>query len=419
MTQQTQIKQLLKGWKEEELIKVAEIDKHSIVDGPFGSQMRISEFVSKGIPLIEMQNLKGDKFKYNFRRFITKEKFEEVKRSKIKPFDLIISKTGTLGLIAIVPDEIKEAIITSRLAKLSLDRNKIKLDYVYYYLIFLRETGYWQKIAKGTTMKILTTKDLKSTKITYPTSISTQTLIVQEIEKHFSRLDGSISGLKVIKKKLEVYRKAVLKAAFQGKLKKEKIGNICIINPSKTEVKNLDENLEVSFIPMAYVSEDGKIILKDKRHLKEVNKGFTFFKNGDVLLAKITPCFENGKKAIAEGLTNGIGFGTTEFYVLRSQEKVISKWIFYNVSREDFRALAKRSMGGAVGQQRVSKSMIENFEIPVPSVQEQQRIVQQIESKFSVIDKVEETVNQSLIKAEQLRKSILKIAFEGRLIKND
>ena len=121
MTQQTQIKQLLKGWKEEELIKVAEIDKHSIVDGPFGSQMRISEFVSKGIPLIEMQNLKGDKFKYNFRRFITKEKFEEVKRSKIKPFDLIISKTGTLGLIAIVPDEIKEAIITSRLAKLSLE----------------------------------------------------------------------------------------------------------------------------------------------------------------------------------------------------------------------------------------------------------------------------------------------------------
>ena len=129
--------------------------------------------------------------------------------------------------------------------------------------------------------------------------------------------------------------------------KEEKLGDICIINPSKAEVKNLDENFEVSFIPMAYVSEDGKIISIDKRHLKEVNKGFTFFKNGDVLLAKITPCFENGKKAIAEDLTNGIGFGTTEFYVLRPQEKVISKWLYYNVSREDFRALAKRSWGGS------------------------------------------------------------------------
>src|SRR3989344_8195771 len=154
--------------------------------------------------------------------------------------------------------------------------------------------------------------------------------------------------------------------------KKEKIANICVINPSKAEVKILDENLEVSFIPMSYVSEEGKIVSMDKRPLKEVSKGFTFFKNGDVLLAKITPCFENGKKAIAEDLTNGIGFGTTEFYVLRPQEKVISKWLYYNVSREDFRALAKRSMVGAVGQQRVSKSMIENFEVPIISIPEQE-----------------------------------------------
>jgi len=195
--------------------------------------------------------------------------------------------------------------------------------------------------------------------------------------------------------------------------KEEKLGNVCIINPSKAEVKNLDENFEVSFIPMAYVSEDGRIISMDKRHLKEVNKGFTFFKNGDVLLAKITPCFENGKKAIAEGLTNGIGFGTTEFYVLRPQEKVISKWLYYTVSREDFRALAKRSMGGAVGQQRVSKTMIENFEVPIISIPGQHLIVSAIETQFTRLDEAVKSLKIVKKKIEIYRKVVLKATFSG------
>lgn len=418
MTQQTQTKQLPKGWKEGTLQDLAQETKNAIVDGPFGTQMKVHEFQTEGIPVIEMQNLKYNAFNSEFRRFISAKKFEEIKRSEVKSGDIIISKTGTLGLVAIAPENLKKAIITSRLAKITLDKTKANSHYVYYNLIFLRQIRYWEKVGKGTTMKILTIKNLQDAPINYPESKQEQQLIVSEIETQFSRLEEAVKVLKSVKDKLNIYRKAVLKKAFEKEeIKKEKIGDICVINPSKAEVKNLDENFEVSFIPMAYVSEDGKIISMDKRPLKEVNKGFTFFKNGDVLLAKITPCFENGKKAIAEGLTNGIGFGTTEFYVLRPQKKVISKWLFYNVSREDFRALAKRSMGGAVGQQRVSKNMIENFEVPVPSIEEQKKIIQEIESKFSVIDKVEEVVSQSLINAEKLRKSILKSAFEGKLVK--
>ncbi|MFA6424725.1 MAG: restriction endonuclease subunit S [Phycisphaerae bacterium] len=250
-----------------------------------------------------------------------------------------------------------------------------------------------------------------------------QNAITEIIETQFTRLDATIKSLKTMKYKLEIYRKSVLKVAFEGKLvsakskwRQEKLSIVCEINPSKKEIKDLARDTEVSFVPMAYVSGNGKIISKDKRTIKEVISGFTYFKDGDVLLAKITPCFENGKKAIAVDLTNGIGFGTTEFHVLRPKKDVTAEWIFYNLSREDFKAIAIRSMAGAVGQQRVPKTTLENFEIPLPDKSEQIEVIQEIESRFSVIDKVSVVIDNSLKKAEHLRKSILKAAFEGKLI---
>jgi type I restriction enzyme S subunit len=425
MIQQIQVKQLPKGWKEEEIAKVAKKDKHAIVDGPFGSQMKVHEFVSEGIPLIEMQNLKRDKFEYNFRRFITKKKIEEVKRSRIKPFDLIISKTGTLGLVAIVPEDLGEAIITSRLAKFSLDKEKIDLDYVYYYLILLREMGYWQKIAKGTTMKILTTTQLKSTKITYPQSKKLQSLIVSAIETQFTRLDAAVKSLKSVKQKLEVYRKAVLNKAFEKKegWEESKVGEEFSTNPPKSEINDLSDNLEVSFVTMKYVSEySKKIINQETKKLSQVRKGYTYFKENDVILAKITPCFENGKMAIAKNLINTVGFGSTEFHVFRVKESLIGDYLFYFLQQDKFRSEAKRNMTGTAGQLRIPIKFIENYLIHFPKSKEEQfSIVKSIKSKFSVIDKVEEIVHNSLKKSEQLKKSILKIAFEGRLVeeKND
>jgi len=160
-------------------------------------------------------------------------------------------------------------------------------------------------------------------------------------------------------------------------------------------------------------------VYREKKKIKDVIKGYTYFKDGDVLLAKITPCFENGKRAIAKDLKNGIGFGSTEFHIIRPKEKVTSDWIFFSISRDDFKNEAKNKMTGTAGQKRFPARIVENFKIPVPKVQEQTQIVSEIESRFSVIDKLEETVDNSLLKAEQLRKSILKSAFEGKLVKYD
>ena len=285
-------------------------------------------------------------------------------------------------------------------------------------LYFLNNIDYHTYVT-GTTRLKLNQARMTAIPIILP-SIEEQDLIVQEIEKQFTRLDVTVKVLKSVRKKLEIYRKAVLKKAFAKKegWEEKKIVNTFIINPKKSEAADFGEDVEVSFIPMAYISETGKIVSMDKRPLREVKKGFTFFREGDVLLAKITPCFENGKKAIAQDLFNGIGFGTTEFYVFRTKGEILQKWIYYNLSREDFRSGAKRSMAGAVGQQRVSKDFIENFILSFPKkLIEQEKIISLIESKFSVIEKVEQVVANSLKKAEKLKKSILKSAFEGKLVK--
>ena len=252
-----------------------------------------------------------------------------------------------------------------------------------------------------------------------------QNRIVEKIEELFSDLDKATEDLKKSQEQLRIYRQAVLKAAFEGKLvhlnssEYLTFSDVCEINPSKREIIELNDDLEVTFLPMPTVSERGVIIEKKIKKLKEVKRGYTFFKNNDVLLAKITPCFENGKRAIVQNLKNNIGFGSTEFHVLRAKDEVLPKWIYYGISSEDFRNKAKMQMTGTAGQKRVPKRALETFKIPVPIIKVQELIIKEIESRLSVCDKLEDSIQQSLEKIVYLRQSILKKAFGGKLVPQD
>jgi len=160
----------------------------------------------------------------------------------------------------------------------------------------------------------------------------------------------------------------------------KQLGDVCAINPSKAEVRGYPDDLDVTFVPMAAVSEAGGAIdSPDIRKLGEVKKGYTYFREGDVLFAKITPCMENGKAAVARGLANGLGFGSTEFHVLRPQEAVLPEWVFYWIRRPSFRERAAASFTGSVGQQRVPDWFLSEHQIPLPPLDEQRRIVERIE----------------------------------------
>ncbi len=155
---------------------------------------------------------------------------------------------------------------------------------------------------------------------------------------------------------------------------------------SKKEVSHLAPETEVSFVPMEAVHEYGGIDLDSRKPLSEVVEGYTYFRNGDVIVAKITPCFENGKGALATDLCSAVGFGTTELHVLRPSSHVAPRFLLYLTFSDHFRRIGAASMYGAGGQKRISDEFIRNFRHPVPSLPEQRVIAEYLDGETAKID---------------------------------
>lgn len=174
-----------------------------------------------------------------------------------------------------------------------------------------------------------------------------------------------------------------INAKFPVKL----LSEVAIINPVKSQIKDLPEDTEVSFVPMADLNENQiSFEPKEIKRLKEVFNGYTYFQDDDVLMAKVTPCFENGKAGLAKNLKNAIGFGSSEFYVLRASEAILPRFLYYLVSGTLFKEYGVPKMTGTGGLRRVPKDVIANFQIPLPPLSIQEEIVAEIEGYQKVID---------------------------------
>jgi type I restriction enzyme, S subunit len=195
---------------------------------------------------------------------------------------------------------------------------------------------------------------------------------------------------------------------------RRKLSELFTIRPQKKQSKEkLNDNEEVSFVPMECLNVyDRNLTLNQTRTLKDVYSGYTYFEDNDVLLAKIAPCFENGKVGIARNLKNGIGFGSSEFFVFRPQGKGIPEYLYYYLSQESFRQEGKAMMAGAVGHKRVSKDFINEYQLPFPeSIQEQKRIVAILDEAFAAIDKAKDNAEKNLANAKELFESYLNGIF--------
>lgn len=159
------------------------------------------------------------------------------------------------------------------------------------------------------------------------------------------------------------------------------------LNPSKSEVAAMPRDLDVSFLPMEAVGDNGSLSLERERPIQEVESGYTYFRDGDVAFAKITPCFENGKGALMAGLSHGIGFGTTELTVARPIPGLMSSaflhWIFRS---PNFRSEGEASMYGAGGQKRVPDDFVRELLWAVPSGSERERIATFLDRETAKID---------------------------------
>jgi type I restriction enzyme S subunit len=193
------------------------------------------------------------------------------------------------------------------------------------------------------------------------------------------------------------------------------LGEVCEINPKKSEINNLPANHLVSFLPMKDLGiAQNQIKPITIKQLSEVKGSYTYFKNNDVLLAKVTPCFENGKLGIAKNLKNEIGFGSSEYIVFRPKNETLSEYLFYILSSSKFRKRGKELMYGAVGLKRLSKDYVKNFIALFPPIEKQKQIVATLDKAFAAIDTAKANAEQNLQNAKELFESYLQNVFENK-----
>ncbi len=282
---------------------------------------------------------------------------------------------------------------------------EIDIQYLFYYLQY---RGF-SDVITGSAQPQIVRNSLEKIYVFYP-EITQQKKICDTLDK--------VCELIALRRKqlerLDLMGKArfVEMFGFLGELQRKwnliRLSECCEINPKKNKDARLFSDLEISFIPMSAVSETGEIVLTEVKIYDDVKNGFTYFAENDVLFAKITPCMENGKGAIAKGLCNGIGFGSTEFHVLRPiAGKSDSQWLYTMTTFEQFRRDAMQSMTGSAGQKRVPASFLESYKIALPPIEWQQ----QFSAFVTEIDKLKLPIRRSLDTLEVLKKSLMQEYF--------
>lgn len=186
------------------------------------------------------------------------------------------------------------------------------------------------------------------------------------------------------------------------------------LNPKKSELsKELMESY-CTFLPMEKLKLNS-LTIDETRLVKDVYDGYTYFKDGDILLAKVTPCFENKNMAIAQGLQQGIGFGSSEIYVIRVNSDVNAQYIFYRLQEEIFIQIAISNMTGAGGLKRVPSEFISNYLIALPDIQEQTQIAKYLDTQTSKIDLLIEKAEAQIALMQERRTALISAAVTGKM----
>ena len=283
---------------------------------------------------------------------------------------------------------------------MTLDSSNILLNqkYLDYYLYFNQKLVYL--CGRGVAQKNIDIEAFNSISIPLPPK-EIQQKIVSEIEVLEKK---EVEAKANIGKGKEQVENICLQ--MYSKYDKEKLSRLAETNPSKKEIADLDISTLISFVDMPSVSNEGYIANKIDKPYSEIKKGsYTYFREGDIIIAKITPCMENGKCALATDLTNGLALGSSEFHVFRANnDKINTKYLFTLLNRKSIKIEAEKNMTGASGHRRVPIAFYENLEIPLPPLSEQQKIVSKIEKIEAQIAALE----QQLIEIPKEKENILK-----------
>ena len=387
-----------------------------IRDGTHDTPKYVNE---NGIALITSKNLKNNQIDFKKVSYISKEDFLEIsKRSKVEEGDILFAMIGTIGNPAIIKGDSNFSIKNVGLFK------KNEKEILPLFLVnFLRSYTFEKQLAerkllKGTTQKFIPLGNLRKINIPLP-SINVQLSIVSKIEELFSELDKGIENMRSAQQQLKTYRQAVLKWAFEGKLTNENVKDGAL--PKGWNVYELKEIITIStkkhapkmpellfYIGLEHIQKHtGKLTTTVGWEMIKTIKNK--FQKGNILYGKLRP---NLNKAY---LANEDGVCSTDILVIQVNSRILAQYLHPILLSIDFVNKMSENTSG-VNLPRVSTKFILEYKIALPSIKEQIKIIQEIERRLSVADKMEESITQSLQQAEALRQSILKKAFEGTLV---
>ncbi len=200
---------------------------------------------------------------------------------------------------------------------------------------------------------------------------------------------------------------------------KTTLGEVCNLNPGISFDEPIPDYTEVSFVPMDAVEEEsGRLNASQIRTLGSVRRGYTPFKENDVIFAKITPCMQNGKVAMATGLMNGLAYGSTEFFVIRPYKGVLPRFLLYFLIQRSVRDDAERHMSGGTGHGRVPSNYLLTHELLLPPTPEQERIVAKLDAALSGLERAETAVLRAQERLARYRAAVLQSAATGELTKD-
>ncbi len=406
-------RRLLEGWKWEKLEKITTNIQYGISKSSTSNEV--------GPRLLRITDIQEGKVDWNRVPFCECNSNEE-KQYLLENNDIVFVRTGATTGKNFLLNNPENTLFASYLIRVQCNKELVNPKYLY---TFFQTPEYWNNInqkSRGGTLAGFNASMLSNMEIPLPPTPADQLAIASDIEHRMAHVEKMRAAALRQKEAIAAMQGAILREVFSYKegdelpegWKLRPLKENCFINPSKRKGFTREPNAQTSFVPMEAVDEEtGKIAHIIKRNYFEISKGYTFFEEGDVLFAKITPCMQNGKSAIAHDLIDGVGFGSTEFHILRPKKDITKEWIYFYVRTVEFRKRAKDHFEGSAGQQRVSTNFIENSLIPLPpALSDQIAIVTELDHKMAELEKARQAAERQLEAIKMLPGAILREVFD-------
>ena len=372
---------------------------------------------------------KSNKYVINSERKITSEGYKSCGTTLVPPNSLILSTRAPIGYAALTSSE----CCTNQGCRSLVPYDGTYSDYYYYFMISCKEI--LNTMGNGATFKELSKSNLESLGLLVP-SLAEQKQISFFLDSTLEKIDNGLANLQKMIELLKEKRQAIITHAVTKGLdpnvpmkdsgvewigeiperwEVRRLGMAATINPSKMEISNLSREVVVSFLPMEYIGNDGIVNMREEKPISQVEKGYVYFKDGDVIVAKITPCFENGKGALLNGLTSGIGFGTTELIVLRTKPPLDREFLYYITISNPFRKIGESHMHGSAGQKRVPEDFVKEFKLAIPPLSEQRKICEFVNLSINKMNFLIFKLQKATDLLGEYRTSLISAAVTGKI----